>query len=372
MNQEQGYFWPTPEQELLLKASLLTGKDATTAWKNWAAAINFDLLDTGSQRLLPLLYKNLVEHGIQHPAIQVYKGFYRMTWYKNNLLSRRITGVLSLLDSHGIPSILLKGAALVVLYYKDWALRPMSDFDVLVPEEDALKTIDLLYSSGWKPADLKPGIPDLQTTHACTLVDASGTELDLHWWIMHETGMAEVDASFKSAAMQIDFNGIRTCALSHTDQLFHILAHGSRWNEIAPMRWIPDALMILREAGMHIDWGRLLDESRRRYMVLPIQKTLLYIYEVFDAPVPADTMRLLTKMKPLMSERLEFRMQGRPRGIIRDILYLWFTYVRTSRTSGMMKLVFGFPSFLRKFWKVPENIPMTGFLFRRLVQRIQK
>ena len=222
MNQEQGYFWPTPEQELLLKAALLRGKEAITAWKDWGAVIQFDLLDNGSQRLLPLLYKNLVDHGIQHPAIHVYKGFYRMTWYKNRLLCRRITGVLSLLKNHGIQSMLLKGAALALLYYKDWALRPMNDFDLLVPEEDALKAVDLLCRSGWAPASALPGKSDLQTIHACTLIDTAGIELDLHWRIMHETGLTEVDDSFRSSASQIDFIGVKTCTLSHTDQLFHV------------------------------------------------------------------------------------------------------------------------------------------------------
>ena len=56
----KGFFWPTHEQELLLKAVLLQGEGSIAAWKSWADAIDFDQLDAGSQRLLPLLYRNLV------------------------------------------------------------------------------------------------------------------------------------------------------------------------------------------------------------------------------------------------------------------------------------------------------------------------
>ena len=150
------------------------------------------------------------------------------------------------------------------------------------------------------------------------------------------------------------------------------LAHGARWNEIAPMRWIPDAMMILREAGLHIDWNRLLDESRRRCMVLPIKKTLLYLQNTFEAAIPAEIVSKLTTWKPLLSERLEFMMQGRPRGVIRDIVYLWFTHVRTSRTQGLVWLILRFPSFLRKFWKVPANKGMTPFLIRKFTGKIRK
>jgi hypothetical protein len=38
----------------------------------------------------------------------------------------------------------LKGMALSVLYYRDMSVRPTSDFDILVPEEQARDVIDRL------------------------------------------------------------------------------------------------------------------------------------------------------------------------------------------------------------------------------------
>jgi hypothetical protein len=372
MNADQeGYFWPTPEQELLLKATLLREEEATTAWRSWAAAVDFDLLDTGSQRLLPLLYKNLTNQNVRHPVIDVYKGFYRMTWYKNRLLCHRITTVLRLLDGHGISAMLLKGAALVALYYKDWALRPMNDFDLLVPQGDALKTIDLLCRSGWAPVDSMPDEADFLTRHACTLIDGSGIEFDLHWRIMHESGCNDVDNNFKNSAMPIDFNGVPASVLSHTDQLFHVLVHGARWNAIAPLRWVPDAMTIMRESGLNVDWHRLLQEARSRCLAVSLKKSLNYLHNVFAAPVPADILADMERLRPSLTERLEFWMNGRPRGLMRDIFYLWFTHVRTSGVSGSIRLMLRFPSFLRTFWKVPDDKRTTSFLIRKLVKKIR-
>jgi len=132
---DKGYCWPTPEQEFLLKAALLDGDIAIRAWKDWAAAVNFDLLDAGSQRLLPLLYWNLSRQNVQHHVLEVYKGFYRMAWYKNQLLLHRLNNVLRLFTCRKIPAVLLKGTAMAHLYYKNWALRPMNDFDLLVPQK---------------------------------------------------------------------------------------------------------------------------------------------------------------------------------------------------------------------------------------------
>jgi len=367
---KNGYFWPTPEQELLLKAALLKGEDAIAAWRGWAAAVDFDSLDAGSQRLLPLLYRNLAEHDVRHQALNVYKGFYRITWYRNRLLYHRITSVLSLLGSKGISAVLLKGAALAPLYYKDWALRPMDDFDLLVQTGDALKTVDLLCLSGWSPAFSIPDESDLATRHACTLIDASGVEFDLHWRVMAESGRNDADDDLRKNTRVIDFGGVSVQVLSHTDQLFHVLVHGARWNAVAPLRWVPDSIMILREAGLKIDWHRLLNEARSRCLVISLKKTVTYLHEVFAASVPEDIIYSLGRMRPSPAERMEFWMNGRPRGLVRDMVYLWFKHARTSGVTGFMRLMFGFPSFLGRFWRVPDDKGLAGFLIRRLVKRI--
>jgi hypothetical protein len=215
---KEEYFWPTPEQELLLKASLLKGDDAVAAWRSWAATVDFDSLDAGSQRLLPLLYKNMVDHDVRHPIINIYKGFYRMTWYKNRLLYHQITNVLRLLESNGISAVLLKGAALATLYYKDWALRPMYDFDMLILQCDALKAVDVLYRAGWATAASMPDRLELLARHACHLINASGVEFDLHWRVIHESGCNDDEYSFKSNTRVIDFEGVRVSVLSRSEE----------------------------------------------------------------------------------------------------------------------------------------------------------
>jgi len=49
----------------------------------------------------------------------------------------------------GIQTILLKGAALILLHYKDPGLRPMVDFDILVPAGKAAAAIKVLTELGW-------------------------------------------------------------------------------------------------------------------------------------------------------------------------------------------------------------------------------
>jgi hypothetical protein len=244
----------------------------------------------------------------------------------------------------------------------------MNDFDLLVPQNDALKTVDLLCKSGWVPVTSIPDESDLLARHACMLIDDSGIEFDLHWRIMTELGCNSVDNNLKSST-KINFYGVPVSVLSHTDQLFHVLVHGARWNAVAPLRWVPDSMMILREAGFNIDWHRLLHEARSRCLVMPLKRTLFYLHNVFAAPIPADIMASMERMRPSLTERMEFWMNSRSRSIVKDILYLWFMHVRASGVTGSIGLMLRFPSFLRRFWKVPQENNLAVFLICKLAKR---
>lgn len=93
--QQEGGCWPTPEQKLLLRACLLEGKETTEAWSEWRSRVDIQVLDRGSLRLLPLLYWNLKRHGVNDPLIDRFKGIYRFSWYKNQMLFQAMEALLA-------------------------------------------------------------------------------------------------------------------------------------------------------------------------------------------------------------------------------------------------------------------------------------
>jgi len=121
----RGGCWPTWRQELLLRAALLRGKEAIAAWREWKSSVDVDRLDQGSRRLLPLLYRNLRAHGVEDPLMNSFKGIYRLTWYKNQMAFHKMTSLLRSFHHAGIETMLLKGAALVMLHYPSRS-RPSS------------------------------------------------------------------------------------------------------------------------------------------------------------------------------------------------------------------------------------------------------
>jgi hypothetical protein len=254
--------YPTPQQQLLLQAALWQGEPAIEAWKKWQINTKLETLDPGSYRMLPLLYHNLSVHGIEHPTLSKMKGVYRHTWAQNQLLLYRITQVLIALQEAEIPTLLLKGAALITLYYQNQGLRPMSDFDLLVPKAKIPQAIDILQALEWLPET----IPDFSNHHAHTFKN-QGQELDLHWSFIPESIAHPQAEDIWQRAIPCPLPAL---ALSPTDQLFHICVHGFQWNPMPSLRWVADAIVLLKHQPQ-LDWNRLIDLAICYELVLPLK-----------------------------------------------------------------------------------------------------
>src|SRR5262249_16277247 len=148
-------------------------------------------------------------------------------------------------------TIILKGSALLTLYYKDPGLRAMSDLDVLVRTSDVETAMALLGRWGWTsqvdiPARTVP------VTHSLLFRDAEGPKLDLHWHVLWESCGRGMDDDFWAAAVSTDVAGVQTAALCPADQLFHACVHGVAWNPVPPLRWAADAVLVLQTGGPDI------------------------------------------------------------------------------------------------------------------------
>ena len=171
----------TPHHELLLRAALLQDKESINAFREWQDSDDWEeRLEPGSFRLLPLLYINMQKQGADDPIMGKLKGIYRQAWSKNQTLFHEMAGVIAYLQDAGIKTMLLKGASLSLLYYKNNGARPMADIDVLIPLKQIRPATDLLQKAGWtSPLPLTD--LDVSYGHAIGLTNSRGKEFDLHW-----------------------------------------------------------------------------------------------------------------------------------------------------------------------------------------------
>jgi len=379
--EDEGGYWPTRMHELLLKAALLQGDVALDAWNGWMAGVDLDRLDQGSYRLLPLLYRNLVACGVDDPLLRNLKGIYRMAWYRNQMLFRTAASLLQALHDAGIRTMLLKGLALSLLYYRDYGLRPMYDWDVVVPIGQAQEAIRLMIELGWRPKARSPRVllrdGFFSVSHSCEFRDDDDHACDLHWHVLDECRYENADDDFWGRAAPVEFFGVRTLALDPTDQLLHVCVHGARWSRVPPVRWVADAAMILNSQSM-LDWERLVAHVRKRRLVLQMVDTLGYLRDLLDAPVPPLVLQRLCAMPVSTVERMEHWVKTRPLGrLTGHLLQDWFRNLRTWRSADDAPLRPGFFGLLRYFqllwgvdhlWQVPFHVVLKGA--RRLRTRL--
>jgi len=342
-----GECWPTPHQEMLLNAALFTGERSISHWRQWAKSIELDNVDTASHRLLPLLYRNLNQQGVEHPDMDRYKGVYRRTWYRNQILMHKLQSVVGVLQSHQIDTMLLKGSAMILGYYIDHGVRSMNDFDVLVPVHQVRDVIDLLASSEWH-TEFPTVSSRIQFTHSMLFQDAGGHDFDLHWHMMEECCLPEAEQAVWAHASPVQVGPVLTHLPHHTDHLIHTLVHGLRWEQVSPIRWVADSVTILRKAESGgVDWDRLIDRVQFCKVVVPMRLGLHYLAKKYAAPIPSDVLSNLDRISVPRREVNEFRAKAIRRTPWRRLRFHWYNYQRLRSQINTSVPIFSFLYYLQ-------------------------
>ena len=363
----RGGCWPSAEQEHLLRAALLSGDEARCAWEAWLArAPSFEALDHGSLRLLPLLYGNLRALGVDHPHLALLKGTYRKAWYQNTLLLQDLAALLRALHAAGVPTLILKGAALVRTVYPDVASRPLGDVDVLVRGDDAVRGIEVLRRAGLRPSHpVTPG--RLPLVHSVGFEGPAGRKVDLHWHLVEEDCRPGADDGFWERAVPATVESVKTLALDATDHLFHACVHGARWQREPPLRWVADATLLARTGA--VEWDRLIGLGERHRLVLPLLHALRYLESRRLVAVPDSIPERLAALPVAAWERREFHLKTRPHSYLRRLQFHWYNHRRLAEGARPLARLWSFPRYLIARWGLVGIGEAPGFIYRELRAR---
>jgi hypothetical protein len=358
-------FWPTVEQELLLRAAVLDGEAARLAYREWAARVDIEALDYGSYRLLPLLCRNVQQLGIDSSHAGRFRGAYRRALYQNTLTLRAAVEVLQILQEAGVDALVLKGVAMILLYYRALGVRPMSDVDILVRPEQVRRAIQALEHRRWYRRRGPPFTDGFFTVHyAWPFRHPGGAEVDLHWYLLDQSCFPDADADLWQAAVGAQIDGRPIRALSPADHLLHTCVHGAEWDRVPTVRWVADALAILRGVPGQLDWDRLVAQARKHGVVLPVHATLAYLREHFEAPIPAAVLGDLATAPTTLRQRAEFRWRGSAPRLFHHPLKIWFGYLRDrhARADDRRWRLLAFPRYLQRRWGTAHlwQVPLAG------------
>jgi hypothetical protein len=365
---------PNEGQLMLLRACLLEEAPARDAWRRWRASVDVQHLDNGCYRLVPLLWKRLSSWRVDDPDMGTFKGVYRRTWYTNQLTIARAGTLVSGLAAAGIPSMVIKGAAISLRYYQDAGLRPMNDVDLAVPRDRVQQAIDVLFNSGWR-AGITPltgtqaGDPTVNAgwkggprpraafdelyfgvRHAHGFRGPQGAEVDLHWALFQGQCDPGIDDAMWQAAEPMQVGASTAFVMRPEDELLLTVSHAARACPVPTIRWVADAVTLIHRAGAELDWSRLVEHTRRRDLGLIAGTLLGWLEEEFHPGVPRDVLAALRGMPAGPARRWAYRIRVSPPSVwtgLEELRYLRRRHKALRRQLDANGQPLAVPGFLR-------------------------
>ncbi|MDX6638894.1 MAG: hypothetical protein QOJ01_2405 [Solirubrobacterales bacterium] len=353
--------WPSAARELLIEAGIHADERGLAAWQSWRSANRLEEIDWCSQQLLPLVYRAIAGRGADDRDLAVLKGVYRKAWTANQMRFREAADAVEALSAAGIPTMILKGVALAKLHYRDDGVRPMGDVDLLVPFDRAPEAIGVLAEHGWR-SSIDNLAHTMDVRHGAPLRDSGARQLDLHWNLLWQPSD---DSELWRRAVPLELFGAPTLALSPTDQLLHVLVHGTYWSNLA-FRWVPDAATVMASAP--IDWELFLAAARSHEVTWGLAAMLGYLAARMGSEVPDATLDQLRATPIPRYARRGQEARSRPSGLVRELRKNWYRYRRLARLRGQRPMPRGFATHLRMIRGDEHNWQLVARGSRRAVE----
>jgi hypothetical protein len=311
----------------LLRAALLSGDAGREAWEH--AKREPDLIDRAPYRILPQLYRNLRDLGVDDPEMPRLKGIYRHAWVSNQRLLADGQAVVAELHAAGIETLVIGGAALATRYYTDATRRPIETFDVLVHAADAPR-------AAAKPLDRL-----MRVSNSIAL-----ERIALHW------------SPFWEPVPEDDI--WRASGLDPAHELMRAIVGGGPVPP-ARFRWVPDALAVLRSGDP--DWERLVGDAERWCMSARLAGPLDTLRSAFEAAVPAAAIEQLRRARRPFHERAAHAASRKPVRGGYHVLH-WHRYRRLRAVTPEAASSF------RRYWRDSVGADSWGAVARRYAGRL--
>jgi hypothetical protein len=236
--------------------------------------------------LCPFVYHNLKDFQsrgeVPDEVLDPLKRGYYQTASSNLLKLNAATKIFKALQQEDILAIPLKGIALVETLYKNPAIRPMTDIDLLVKTDDFQRIKDVLESIGYRLTDSYRGSYNFADEKNRVL-------LDLHSkFLRYEILFRIDDAEIYKRLCNINFNDqvlIRVLCPEH--QLVHIALHlaPGLYSDLNIINLL-DLYLMLSNREHSIDWEYLVDFAERSGISSYMYAPLMLCSELFNVSIP--------------------------------------------------------------------------------------
>jgi hypothetical protein len=193
------------------------------------------------------------------------------------------------------------------------------------------------------------------TRHAHGFDGPAGLNIDLHWHLMQGQCEPGIDDASWAESRAIRRGDVTLRVPSPAIHLLLLMCHGSRWNAVPTIRWIADAVTLVRSAP-GLDWDRLVSEAIVRRVSLQTSEMLGYIRTRFALEIPARPIVELSAVRIGRDERTEYLVKTRGPGLrsgLQEVRWLYRRYRAINRHLPHHRGP-GFAAFVRHVLDAPS------------------
>jgi hypothetical protein len=307
------------------------------------------LLKTDSLRLL---------RGTEQERLKTH---YYMTVRRNLFLMKDLRAILQGLDKKKVRVVLLQGISLLNRVYPDLGLRPLTDVDLWVREEDYSKFLNTVLRQGYLRDSLYPNT-----------FRRGVTTLDVHThvlWAERIGARAELITGSQDEILQetrvMDFEEERALYLGKYDEVMYLGLHALKHN-VNQLIWLVDILSLVN-TWMGSDWLALRARAKR----LGQDRTLTYIFSLlkkcFNFQVPPEMRDIVgeNRLTLLTAYALRKRATGGPLPVWAPLILMAPDKALGKRLSHALENLFPRPEILHQvFPALPSDKVWRLYLLR--------
>ena len=276
-------------------AMCLSGSYPSNSWADfseaeWKQLANVALVGGVAPLLHWAINQNDSAVGVPASISNELERAYYTSLANNLLLQRELGCILNSLERAGIPTIILKGAALAETLYPDIATRPMNDLDLLTRQSHLEKAVKVIEAFGYIVQ---------KTSHHVVLQGGPGNQvtIELHWNLLVGARQSSLQAMswFWQHAVPAQIAHRHTQILDTTAQLLYLSAHLmiQHARDGGRLMWFYDLHRLVTCWGEKLDWENLTLQAHELGWDVPLFTALLGCRQRFGTPLPEDFLSIV-------------------------------------------------------------------------------
>lgn len=208
---------------------------------------------------------------------------------RNEILRGQAVEAIGALNAVGITPMLLKGAAVLVTnVYADWRARMLTDIDIMVPEQDAERAVQVLTALGY---DLGTSYAPDQHALGEFVRENSPGAIDLHVALIDARYLLPAENVW-ARAQAMTRDGVNFVVPSATDMVLHNLVHtqihhgGNFYRGVVELRQLYEFATLANRHAQAIDWGEVARHLARHRLEALLDSYALLAGRYFGLPWP--------------------------------------------------------------------------------------